>query len=186
MIEQNTLVAAHALEKFVIELFRLHGLSDEDAGLVANTLVQADLWGHQSHGVLRTSWYIERLRHGVMTPFTKVDVVRDKSCFAVIDGKEGVGQVIAKQDAENMGSLASVLAQTVPDLAAAVIALASDEPDAVDVVRSLPLPVQLDALIAVGKLTFTDEGAVPKFLAGLGGMLRAGASAAKMAPSVMR
>ena len=47
-------------------------------------------------------------------------------------------------------------------------------------------PVQLDALIAVGKLTFTDEGAVPKFLAGLGGMLRAGASAAKMAPSVMR
>jgi len=85
-----------------------------------------------------------------------------------------------------MGSLASVLAQTVPDLAAAVIALASDEPDAVDVVRSLPLPVQLDALIAVGKLTFTDEGAVPKFLAGLGGMLRAGASAAKMAPSVMR
>ena len=96
------------------------------------------------------------------------------------------GQIIAKQDAENMGSLASVLAQTVPDLAAAVIALASDEPDAVDVVRSLPLPVQLDALIAVGKLTFTDEGAVPKFLAGLGGMLRAGASAAKMAPSVMR
>ncbi len=96
------------------------------------------------------------------------------------------GQVIAKRDAESMGSLASVLAQTVPDLAAAVIALASDEPDAVDVVRSLPLPVQLDALIAVGKLTFTDEGAVPKFLAGLGGMLRAGASAAKMAPSVMR
>lgn len=29
--------------------------------------------------------------HGVMTPFTKVDVVRDKSCFAVIDGK-GVDQ----------------------------------------------------------------------------------------------
>lgn len=35
-----------------------------------------------------------------MTPFTKVDVVRDKSCFAVIDGKEGVGQVIAKQAME--------------------------------------------------------------------------------------
>ena len=34
------------------------------------------------------------------------------------------GQIIAKQDAENMGSLASVLAQTVPDLAAAVSAWA--------------------------------------------------------------
>lgn len=96
------------------------------------------------------------------------------------------GQIIAKQGAENMGSLASVLAQTVPDLAAAVIALASDEPDAVDVVRSLPLPVQLEALLAIGKLTFTDEGAVPKFLAGLGAMLRAGTLVAEMAPSVMR
>lgn len=100
MLEHDTLVRPDALEQFVLALFQLHGLSDEDAGLVANTLVQADLWGHQSHGVLRTSWYIERLRHGVMTPVTKPDTVRDKSCFAVIDGKEGVGQVIAKRAME--------------------------------------------------------------------------------------
>ena len=96
------------------------------------------------------------------------------------------GSVLAKQDAENMGSLATLLAQTVPGLAAVVIAHAADEPDASEMVSTLPLPVQLEALLAIGKLTFTDEGAVPKFLAGLGAMLRAGTSAAKMAPSVMR
>ena len=88
------------LEAFVTQLFRQHGLSDNDAGFVANTLVQSDLWGHQSHGVLRTSWYIERLRHGVMTPVTCPEIVRDRNCFAVVDGKEGVGQIIAKQAME--------------------------------------------------------------------------------------
>jgi LDH2 family malate/lactate/ureidoglycolate dehydrogenase len=38
----------------------------EDARLIADTLVQADLWGHQSHGVLRLGWYLERIRNGVM------------------------------------------------------------------------------------------------------------------------
>ncbi len=100
MSEQNTLVKPDILEQYVASLFRIHGLSGEDAGLVANTLVQADLWGHQSHGVLRTSWYIERLRQGVMTPATKIDIVRNKSCLAVVDGNDGVGQVVAKQSME--------------------------------------------------------------------------------------
>ena len=39
----------------------------DDARLVADTLVQADLWGHQSHGVLRLPWYLARLKAGVCT-----------------------------------------------------------------------------------------------------------------------
>ena len=71
-----------------------------DARVVANTLVQADLWGHQSHGVLRTNWYIERLRHGVMSRSPSIEILRDKGCMAVIDGKECVGQVVAKRAME--------------------------------------------------------------------------------------
>ena len=40
-------------------------MPDDDARLVADTLVQADLWGHQSHGVLRLAWYTARLKAGV-------------------------------------------------------------------------------------------------------------------------
>ena len=35
-----------------------------DAALVADSLVQADLWGHGSHGILRLPWYAARLRAG--------------------------------------------------------------------------------------------------------------------------
>ena len=97
MSEETVIVDSAGLEKGVAQLFRAHGVPEADARLVANSLVQADLWGHQSHGVLRTSWYIERLRHGVMSPVTAVDVVRDKGCLAVLDGKDGVGQVVAER-----------------------------------------------------------------------------------------
>lgn len=97
MTDERVLVDPAALETCVAEFFRRHGVPEGDASLVANTLVQADLWGHQSHGVLRTSWYVERLRHGVMSPVTEIEVVRDKGCLAVLDGKEGVGQVVAKR-----------------------------------------------------------------------------------------
>lgn len=86
------------------------------------------------------------------------------------------GKIIA-ESGENMGALASVLAQVAPGIVAHAIALAADEPDAAETVASLPAPVQLDALLAVGELTFTDPGAVPKFLAGLGALLRAGTKA---------
>jgi LDH2 family malate/lactate/ureidoglycolate dehydrogenase len=97
MSEEKLVVDSTRLETAVALLFCEHGVPEDDASLIANTLVQADLWGHQSHGVLRASWYIERLRHGVMSPVTEIDVIRDKGCLAVLDGKEGVGQVVAKQ-----------------------------------------------------------------------------------------
>ena len=53
------------------------GMPEADARLVADTLVQADLWGHQSHGVLRLGWYLDRVRNGVMKPVTKPEFVVD-------------------------------------------------------------------------------------------------------------
>jgi len=97
MSEGTVIAISGELEACVAQFFRKHGVPDADSQLIANTLVQADLWGHQSHGVLRTSWYVERLRHGVMSPATAIDVIRDKGCIAVIDGKDGVGQVVAER-----------------------------------------------------------------------------------------
>ena len=45
------------LTDFCTAVYASAGVPDEDARLIADTLVQADLWGHQSHGVLRLSWY---------------------------------------------------------------------------------------------------------------------------------
>ena len=67
----------------------------EDARLVADSLVQADLWGHQSHGVLRTGWYVARLKSGAMKAVTQPRFQVDAGAAALIDGNDGVGQVIA-------------------------------------------------------------------------------------------
>lgn len=43
------------LIEFATEVYRSAGVPEADARLIADTLVQADLWGHQSHGVLRSA-----------------------------------------------------------------------------------------------------------------------------------
>lgn len=70
------------------------GVPDEEAVLVADSLVTADLWGHASHGMLRLGWYVARLRSGVMATVTAPETVVDAGAIAVLDGREGIGQVV--------------------------------------------------------------------------------------------
>lgn len=90
------MIAASTLRDRVAALYRAAGLPGEHAALVADTLVRADMWGHSSHGVMRAPWYLDRLRHGVMRPVTQAVPVVDAGAIAVVDGQEGVGQVIAR------------------------------------------------------------------------------------------
>ena len=89
-------VGHETLRTFVTAIYERGGMPPGDAALIADTLVQADLWGHQSHGVLRTSWYLARLKSGVMKPVTQPRFAVDGGAIAVIDGQEGVGQVVTK------------------------------------------------------------------------------------------
>jgi len=79
---------------FCAAVYEKAGVPDADARLVADTLVQADLWGHQSHGVLRLGWYRDRILNKVMSPVTKPEFVVDAGAMALIDGHDGVGQAL--------------------------------------------------------------------------------------------
>jgi LDH2 family malate/lactate/ureidoglycolate dehydrogenase len=87
-------VDAVRLTEFATAVYAGAGMPEADARLVADTLVQADLWGHQSHGVLRLGWYLDRLRNKVMNPVTKPEFAVDAGAVAVIDGHDGVGHVL--------------------------------------------------------------------------------------------
>jgi LDH2 family malate/lactate/ureidoglycolate dehydrogenase len=95
-----TSIDAQQLLKFCTAVYAGQGVPEKDARLIADTLVQADLWGHQSHGVLRLGWYLDRLRNKVMNPVTQPEFVIDGGAMAVIDGHDGVGHVLAKLAAE--------------------------------------------------------------------------------------
>jgi LDH2 family malate/lactate/ureidoglycolate dehydrogenase len=82
------------LRSFAIAAFESLGVPLPDAALVADSLVTADSWGHQSHGVLRLPWYCDRLHSGVMRAETEIEIVASTGAIVVIDGHDGIGQVL--------------------------------------------------------------------------------------------
>jgi LDH2 family malate/lactate/ureidoglycolate dehydrogenase len=88
-------IDAAELRARITRLYHSAGVPEADAQLIADSLVQADLWGHQSHGVLRTGWYLARLRSGVMKARTQPRLAVDAGAVAVMDGDDGIGQVLA-------------------------------------------------------------------------------------------
>jgi LDH2 family malate/lactate/ureidoglycolate dehydrogenase len=88
------------LSDFAAAVYGQAGVPEDDARLLADTLVQADLWGHSSHGVMRLGWYLARLRTGAMQAVTKPEFVIDGGAIAVIDGHHGIGQVLAARAAD--------------------------------------------------------------------------------------
>ena len=92
--ERHTPEALRAFGGRVLETL---GVPAADAALVADSLVQADLWGHGSHGMLRLSWYAARLRSGAMSAVTDPAVLADTGPLVLLDGRDGVGQVLAER-----------------------------------------------------------------------------------------
>jgi hypothetical protein len=88
---------------------------------------------------------------------------------------EAIGQLEVAYKSEGNGAVLegalSKLAIELPGLAAQVIAFAADEPNAVEAVTKLPLPVQLEALMAIGRLTFDGEESIKNFVSGLMSMM---------------
>ena len=94
----------------VIEAGRLHrlteavcrgiGSTEREATLVADHLVDANLAGHDSHGVGMLPLYMNCWTERMLQPNQHVEVVRDKGPILVINGNRGFGQVIAHEAME--------------------------------------------------------------------------------------
>lgn len=93
----SKIVSADQLRTFGEAVLLAHGVPQQDAHLLSDSLVAAELWGHSSHGMLRLPWYVERLRSGVMKAVTQSETIIDNGALAVIDGHDGIGQVLTAQ-----------------------------------------------------------------------------------------
>ncbi len=87
-------VSHEKLLEFGTKVYVAGGMPEADARLVADTLVQNDLWNIQSHGVMRLGWYYARLKSGVCQPVAAPETVVDAGAIAVWDGKDAMGQVL--------------------------------------------------------------------------------------------
>ncbi|MBC9822524.1 Ldh family oxidoreductase [Terrabacter sp. MAHUQ-38] len=96
-VQAPVLVTPDALTECITAVLVRRGVPDADAALLADTLVTAELWGHASHGVLRLPWYAARLQSGAMTAVTHVEPVTDHGALVVLDGHDGIGQVVTQR-----------------------------------------------------------------------------------------
>ena len=88
-------------------LFVAAGTSSEDARTVAGLLAEANCAGHDSHGLIRVPQYLAAIEDGRIDPAAEVEVVRETSITAVLDGHWGFGQVAMTRAVELASAKAS-------------------------------------------------------------------------------
>ena len=89
--------APEELEQHAVGIFKAAGASAKEALIVGRHLVEANLAGHDSHGVLRIPQYVEAIRRGKVKVGTQPEIVTETATTAVLDGRNGFGQVIAHE-----------------------------------------------------------------------------------------
>jgi uncharacterized oxidoreductase len=87
-------VDPHHLERLVSRIFLAAGCNAAEASQIAGHLVEANLAGHDSHGVIRVSAYIDWLRKGHVQANRQMRIVHQTAVLAVVDGQQGFGQSI--------------------------------------------------------------------------------------------
>jgi len=80
---------------FVTDAFVGVGVPREDAAICADVLLESDKRGIESHGCNRFKpIYIDRILAGIQNPVTNFEIVKETETTAVVDGHDGMGQVI--------------------------------------------------------------------------------------------
>jgi uncharacterized oxidoreductase len=90
-------VAAEPLRGLVASIFRHAGSEPAEADIVADHLIEANLAGHDSHGVIRVAPYLKLLQQGGVRANGQARIMNDGGAVITVDGQQGYGQVIAKQ-----------------------------------------------------------------------------------------
>lgn len=81
----------------MFDVFQRVGVPANDAAVCADVLISADIYGIDSHGIQRLKpIYIDRIIEKIINPITNIDIVRDRKTTAVVDGNNGMGQVVGK------------------------------------------------------------------------------------------
>ena len=75
-------------------IFISKGVHEKDADVVGDSLVEANLRGHDSHGVIRIPKWVLGLESSAINPMAKVETIRETPASALLDGGRGLGPVV--------------------------------------------------------------------------------------------
>ena len=89
-------VDSNELRKQVLNKFKAANVNDEQASIVTDVLIYADIRGIHSHGVLRVEHYINRIKQGGINLNSKFNIEIKKPSFALMDADGGFGHAASK------------------------------------------------------------------------------------------
>ncbi|MCO5121672.1 MAG: Ldh family oxidoreductase, partial [Burkholderiaceae bacterium] len=101
------LARANELETFIAAIFGAAGSEAGEAAEIAAHLVDANLAGHDSHGVGMVPVYLEHLKAGLVRPNQRPARVGGAGSFAVFDGGLGYGQPVANAVTDEAAAIAA-------------------------------------------------------------------------------
>ena len=97
----NNILDWETVTNFVIDSFVGYGIPRDDAAICADVLLESDKRGIESHGVNRFKpIYLDRIKASIQNPVTNFEIVKETPTTAVVDGHDGMGQVIGYKSME--------------------------------------------------------------------------------------
>jgi L-2-hydroxycarboxylate dehydrogenase (NAD+) len=99
MTTSDPRIAAATLAAFIARAFAAAGLPVDDAQTLAGLMVEADLRGSDTHGVIRLPLYVRRIRAGGINAKPDIRVVSDRPSAALVDGDNGMGHLVMRRAA---------------------------------------------------------------------------------------
>ena len=85
------------LKKFCCDAFERFGFNADECKIITDVLLLSDLYGIESHGMQRLVRYHKGIEKGLINPKAKPEVVFETPVSAVIEGNDGMGQLISHE-----------------------------------------------------------------------------------------
>jgi len=153
------IVQADRLIKISEVLFEKAGASAEEAKTVSRHCVNANLTGHDSHGIIQVSTYIDRVDRGHIVPGAPFEIMQESPTTTVINGNWGFGYVVNER-----AMTVTIEKAKTSNVAAATVYAQSH----VGRAASYPLMAAEEGMIA---MMTADSGRSPKAVAPFGGRM---------------
>jgi|GEM_PF-1506937 len=95
-MQETCFFSPEQLKSYVRRFLASSGVPQADAAITADVLVAADLRGVQSHGIIRLhTYYGDRISRRLIDPLSPITSIRETPVSAVLDGRNGLGPVVA-------------------------------------------------------------------------------------------
>ena len=93
-------VSEEILFSISFNLLKSAGASNEEARVVSKHCIDANLAGHDSHGIIQIPTYLERIKMGHIVPGAPFEIIKSSETTTVIDGNWGFGYLVSKRAME--------------------------------------------------------------------------------------